>query len=56
MGFKFVQIKDHDLFQGEIKMKWRKYIDELKNLLLKNHMAYFNQTWHKALLGEGDST
>ena len=25
------------------------------NLLLKNHWAYFNQTWHKASLGEGHS-
>ena len=26
------------------------------NLLLQNHFANFNQTWHKASLGEGDST
>ena len=25
------------------------------NLLLQNHWAYFNQTWHKASLGEGNS-
>ena len=34
-GFKFVQMKGHALFQGE--------------------MANFNQTWHKASLGEGNS-
>jgi len=27
----------------------------LKNLLLKNHYANFNQTWHKTCLGDGDS-
>ena len=26
------------------------------HLLLKNHWANFNQTWHKASLGEGDSS
>ena len=25
-------------------------------LLLQNHWANFNQTWHKASLGEGDSS
>ena len=24
--------------------------------LLENHWAYFNQTWHKASIGEGDSS
>ena len=28
----------------------------LENLLLQNHWANFNQTWHKASLGEGDSS
>ena len=28
---------------------------KLKNFLLQNHSASFNQTWHKAALGEGDS-
>ena len=28
---------------------------KFKNLLLQNHWAYFNQTWQKASLGEGDS-
>jgi hypothetical protein len=27
----------------------------LKNLLLQNQLANFNQTWHKSSLGEGDS-
>ena len=27
-----------------------------KNLILQNHQANFNQTWHKAFLGEGDSS
>ena len=26
------------------------------HLLLQNHRANFNQTWHKASLGEGDSS
>ena len=26
-----------------------------KNLLLQNHTAYYNQTWHKTSLGKGDS-
>ena len=29
---------------------------KLKNLLLQNHWANFNQTWHQASLGEGDSS
>ena len=29
---------------------------KFKNLLLQNHWANFNQTWHKASLGEGDSS
>ena len=28
---------------------------KFKNLLLQNHWANFNQSWHKAALGEGDS-
>ena len=31
-------------------------IAKIKNLLLQNHWANFNQTWHKAYLGEGDSS
>ena len=29
---------------------------KLKNLLLKNHWANFNQTWHKTFLGDEDSS
>ena len=37
-------------------MKYQKYIDKfLKNLVLQNLLANFNQPWHKASLGEGDS-
>ena len=31
-------------------------LTKLKNLLLQNHWANFIQTWHKASLGEGDSS
>ena len=30
-------------------------LTKFKNLLLQNHWANFNQTWHKASLSEGDS-
>ena len=33
----------------------KKIFTKFKNLLLQNHLSYFNQTWHKASLGEGDS-
>jgi hypothetical protein len=32
-----------------VKMGW-----SFKNLLLQNHWANFNQTWHKSFLSEGD--
>ena len=38
-------------FQGEIITKIAKF----KNLFLQNHLANFNQTWHKTSLGEEDS-
>ena len=51
---KFVKIKDQPLFQGDnyeiAKTHWRNL-----SLLLKNHFANFNQTWHKASLGEEKS-
>ena len=31
-------------------------LTKLKNLLLQNHWANFNQTWHKTSLGEWDSS
>ena len=55
-GFKFVQMKGPALFQGEIITKKWKLMTKLKNLLHQNHWAYFNQTWHKASLGKGDSS
>ena len=56
-GFKFDQMKGPVLVQGEIIMKEQKYIDEIKkNVLLQNHMTNFNQTGHKAFLGEGNSS
>ena len=45
-------MKRHALFQGEIITKKREFIDEFKKLLLKNHCANFNQTWHKATFGK----
>ena len=33
-----------------------KYIEDIKNLLLQNHCANFNQTWHKASMDGGNST
>ena len=54
--FKFVQMKGPALFQGEIITKYLRYIlRKLKNLLLK-HWVNFNQTWHKAFLGDEDSS
>ena len=35
-----------------VKLYWK----SLKNLLLQNHMANFNQIWHTASLGGGDSS
>ena len=34
------------------KIRWQNF----KNLLLENHWANFNQTWHKTSLGEEDSS
>ena len=50
-GLKFIQMKGHAFFQGEIITKLMK----LKNVLLQNHRANFNQTWHKSSLGKEDS-
>ena len=50
MEFKFVQFKDHAFFQGQIISIKRNYIT-FKNLLLKNHLANFNQAWHRVSLG-----
>ena len=50
MEFKVLQIKAHTLPQGEIIAKIIKIYGE--NL---NYRASFNQTWHKASLGIGNS-
>ena len=39
--------------RGDNKKKWK--YDIYKNLLLKDHWANFNQTWHKSYLGDGDA-
>ena len=33
-----------------VKIHWQNF----KHLLLKNHLANFNQTWHKASFSDGD--
>ena len=48
-GFKFVQMKGPAFFQGEMIKKRE---NNLKNLLLQNHWANFNQTWQKASMGK----
>ena len=64
--------KDHTFFQRKIKLNYENLIfnsSELKtpsfhlsvnfshfHLLLQNHWVNFNQTWHKASLGEGNSS
>ena len=54
-GFKFVQMKDSALFQGEIITKWWKYIDEILKSSFPEPLGNFNQTCHKASLDKGDS-
>ena len=53
-------MKGHVLFQGEIIMKQRKYIDEIlkssqkqPSKFLKNNRANFNQTRNKTSLDKG---
>ena len=45
---------------GQFNQTWQKasQVKEIqeKNLLLQNHGENFNQTWHKAFMGEGDSS
>ena len=43
-------------FQGDIIGNTEYTLTNLKYLLLQNHWPNFNQTWHKASLGEGDSS
>ena len=42
--------------RGDNLKNSEKTLTKLKNLLLQNHWANFNQTWHNALLGEWDSS
>ena len=35
--------------------KIAKFIDKFKESILQNHLANFNQTWHKSSLSEGNS-
>ena len=46
-------MKDHALFQGQ-KIH-EDTLTKFKNFL-QNHMTNFNQTWHKATYGKGDSS
>ena len=43
LGLKFVQMKVHALFGGEIFTKRQKYVE----IFLKKHWANFKQTWQK---------
>ena len=53
-GVKFLQMKGHPFLQGEIITKQQNSLTKFKNLLLKNHLPNFNQTWRNASLGQGD--
>ena len=53
---KFVHMKGIALFQGEIIKKWQKCIDKILKSSSLEQLANFNQTWHKATSGEGDSS
>ena len=48
LGLKFVQMKVHALFGGEIFTKRQKYVE----IFFKKHWANFKQTWQKGFLGE----
>ena len=39
--------------RGDNKEILKNSMTKFKNLLLQNHWANFNQTWHKASLGKG---
>ena len=42
--------------KGRLLRNSENTLTKLKNLLLQNHWANFNQNWQKASLGEGDSS
>ena len=59
MEFEFIQIKGHVFSKRRYKPHSENTLTTFKNLtnrLLKNHLANFNQTWHKVVLGKGEST
>ena len=41
--------------RGDNSILWKYFHEIFKNHLLQNDLANFNQTWHKAFLGEEDS-
>ena len=47
-------MKFHDFFQGEIITKHGTYIYTFFKIIFSRTTGYFNQTWHKASLGDGD--
>ena len=42
--------------RGDKKKKSENILTKFKDSFLQNHLANFNQTWHKASFGKGDST
>ena len=50
-------MKDHAFIKGKGIAQWKYTYDFitnfLRNSLLKNHSAYFKQTWHKFPYGKG---
>ena len=46
----------HPFWRGDNYQIAKIHCWNLKNLLFKSHKANFNQTWHNASLGEGDSS
>ena len=49
LEFKIFEMKFHDLFQGDIITKLH-----ILKIFFSGTTGYFNQTWHKASLGDGD--
>ena len=54
--FKFVKERATPYSKGRSLQNRENTLIKFKNLLLQNHWANFNQTWHKAFLGEGGSS
>lgn len=46
----------HSLKNTQILVAWLPVHIVLRYVLLQNHWANFNQTWHEALMDEGDSS